>query len=129
MDFSKIKNNKAIQIGLIIIVPTVIVAGYFGYKFVKRKIDERKESQFVLDMREKYKNINNVDDFIEGIKYVKQPIQYGYDLKLFQNLKEKLNDFDFEEIKDIYELIKKPLNERNEEENQKVLIFLSNITE
>jgi hypothetical protein len=37
MDFSKIKNNKILQVSLIILVPTVLVAGYYGYKYAKSK--------------------------------------------------------------------------------------------
>ena len=127
INFKNLKNNRAIQIAAIIAVPTVLVAGYFGYKYIKKKMDEKNESKFILEMREKYKNINSIDDFLEGIKYVTQPVQYGYDFKLIGKKKDKLTSFSFDELKDIYELLKKTLTERSEEENQKVMTFLQKI--
>ena len=127
MDFNKLKNNKALQIAAIIALPTVLVAGYFGYKYIKRKRDERKESQFILDMREKYKNINSVDDFVQGVKYVSQPIQFGYDFKLIEKNKDKLSSINFDDLKDIYELMKENINDKSEDENIKMINFLENI--
>jgi hypothetical protein len=37
MNWEKIKNNKALQVGLIIIVPTVIVLGYVGIQYARKK--------------------------------------------------------------------------------------------
>lgn len=119
----KIKNNKVLQITAIIALPTVLVAGYFGYKYFKRRAEEKKISKFLLEMREKYKNVNNIDEFVEGVKYVEQPIQFGYDLKLLENKKDLLSNYDFEKIKEYYEIIKKPLSERNEDENKLALQF------
>lgn len=127
MDFSKLKNNKTLQIALIIAVPTVIVAGYFGYKFIKRKIDERNEDKFILEMREKYKNISNVNDFIEGVKYLKQSNQFGYDFKKLDKYKDYLSSIDFEEIKEIYELLKNPIQDRSDDENDKIVNFLDSL--
>jgi hypothetical protein len=127
MDINKLKNNKALQIAAIIALPTVLVAGYFGYKYIKRKRDERKESQFILDMREKYKNINSVDDFVQGVKYVSQPIQFGYDFKLIEKNKDKLSSINFDDLKDIYELMKENINDKSEDENIKMINFLENI--
>lgn len=127
MDFNKMKNNKAIQIGLIIALPTVLVAGYFGYKFIKRKMDEKKENKFILDMRDKYKDINSIDDFIEGLKWVKQTTQFGYDLKSIGKHKDKLASVNFDELKDIYELLKKTLIEKTDDENKRIMDFLNNL--
>jgi hypothetical protein len=127
MDFNKLKNNKALQIAAIIALPTVLVAGYFGYKYIKRKRDERKESQYILDMREKYKDINSVDDFVQGVKYVSQPIQFGYDFELIEKNKDKLSSINFDELKDYYELMKENINDKSEDENIKLINFLENI--
>mgnify|MGYP001586648939 CR=1 FL=1 len=40
MDFSKIKNSKTLKWALIIGLPTVLVAGYFGYQYIKKKREE-----------------------------------------------------------------------------------------
>ena len=40
MNWEKLKNNKALQIGLIIAVPTAIVLGYYGYKYIKKRREE-----------------------------------------------------------------------------------------
>lgn len=127
MEFNKLKNNKLLQIAAIIALPTVLVAGYFGYKYIKRKRDEKKESQFILDMREKYKNINNVDDFVQGVKYVSQPVQFGYDFNLIENKKDKLTEIDFEELKNIYDLLKEKVNDKSEDDNVKMINFLEKI--
>jgi arsenate reductase-like glutaredoxin family protein len=37
-----VKNNKTLQIALIIAVRTVLVAGFLGYKYLKKKRDEKK---------------------------------------------------------------------------------------
>jgi type III secretory pathway component EscS len=37
MDLSKIKDSKALKVVLIIALPTLLVASYYGYKFVKKK--------------------------------------------------------------------------------------------
>jgi hypothetical protein len=37
MDFSKLKDSKILKWGLIIALPTVLVAGYYGYKYYKDK--------------------------------------------------------------------------------------------
>jgi hypothetical protein len=41
IDFNKIKNSKALKIALIIGLPTVLVAGYYGYKYIKNKKDQK----------------------------------------------------------------------------------------
>jgi H+/gluconate symporter-like permease len=37
MDLSKLKDSKILKWGLIIALPTVLVAGYYGYKYYKDK--------------------------------------------------------------------------------------------
>ena len=63
MDFSKLKNSKILKITAIIALPTILVASYYGYKYIKRKSDEKK-------IRDKYKTINSVDEFLKAIKYL-----------------------------------------------------------
>lgn len=118
-------NNKIVKITAILVLPTVLVLGYYGYKYYRRKQDEKNTNKLILEMREKYDKINNIDDFVEGVKYVVQPIQFGYDLSMIKDKKDKIPTDNFDSIKDIYELIKKKLADRSEEENKKVLDFLT----
>jgi hypothetical protein len=113
--------DKAIT-GVLILVGLGIFTYYYFFRKPKGVVIE--EDPEVLKLREQYKNINNVDEFIIGSKYVKQPSQFGYDLKQMEKYKDKLTKMEFKNLKDIYELLKKPLNQRTEEDNVKVLQFL-----
>jgi hypothetical protein len=41
IDLNKIKNSKVLKWALIIGLPTVLVAGYYGYKYIKKRKDEK----------------------------------------------------------------------------------------
>ena len=101
MDFSKFKNSKILKITAIIALPTILVASYYGYKYIKRKSDEKK-------IRDKYKTINSVDEFLEAIKYLNkdESIHLGYDMKLLNDKKEALDKLEIDKVKRLYELIK-----------------------
>jgi hypothetical protein len=101
MDFSKFKNSKILKITAIIALPTILVASYYGYKYIKRKSDEKK-------IRDKYKTINSVDEFLEAIKYLNkdESIHLGYDMKLLKDKKEALDKLEIDKVKRLYELIK-----------------------
>jgi len=101
MDFSKFKNSKILKITAIIALPTILVASYYGYKYIKRKSDEKK-------IRNKYKTINSVAEFLEAIKYLNkdESIHLGYDMKLLKDKKEALDKLEIDKVKRLYELIK-----------------------
>jgi len=101
MDFSKLKNSKILKITAIIALPTILVASYYGYKYIKRKSDEKK-------IRDKYKTINSVGEFLEAIKYLNkdESIHLGYDMKLLNDKKEALDKLEIDKVKRLYELIK-----------------------
>lgn len=101
MDFSKLKNSKILKITAIIALPTILVASYYGYKYIKRKSDEKK-------IRDKYKAVNSVDEFLEAIKYLNkdESIHLGYDTKLLKDKKEALDKLEIDKVKRLYELIK-----------------------
>lgn len=101
MDFSKLKNSKILKITAIIALPTILVASYYGYKYIKRKSDEKK-------IRDKYKTINSVDEFLKAIKYLNkdESIHLGYDVKLLNDKKEALDKLEIDKVKRLYELIK-----------------------
>lgn len=123
MKIKQVLNSKVTKVAAWVILPTILVGGYFAVKYI---IDYR-ENKRIRDLREKYKNINNIDDFFEGLKYVVQPTQYGYDLTKLIDKKDVLDKINFDELKKVYGLLTLKLNERNEEENQYILSFLDNI--
>ena len=104
MDFSKLKNSKILKITAIIALPTILVASYYVYKYIKRKSDEKK-------IRNKYKTINSVNsvaEFLEAINYLgkDESIHLGYDIKLLKDKKEALDKLEIDKVKRLYELIK-----------------------
>jgi hypothetical protein len=127
MDLSKITNNKFLKITAIIALPTVLVAGYYGYKYFKQKHDDKKLSNELAKMREKYKEVNSVDELIEGIKYVRNPIQFGYDLSKIGTQKDTLDKMNFDDLKKFYELAKLGVKEKTESENLDFLDYAREI--
>lgn len=127
MDLSKITNNKFLKITAIIALPTILVAGYYGYKYFKQKHDDKKLSNELLKMREKYKEINSVDELIEGIKYVQSPIQFGYDFSKIGQFKDNLDKISIDDLKKFYELAKMSVKEKTESENMELIDYLSGI--
>lgn len=107
MDYSKIVNSKTFKVAAWIVLPTILVAGFYGYKYIKNKVDTSKKSEELKKMQEKYKEINSVDDFIEGVKYLDETSQYGYDFTQFGKKKIELEKMPFDKLKRLYELAKK----------------------
>lgn len=111
MELSKITNSKTFKIAAIIALPTILVASFYGYKFVKKKIEEKKlEKAKTLaelereKMQEKYKNINSIDEFLEGVKYLKSTDIFGYDLLLLKNKRNELEKMGMDNLKKLYEV-------------------------
>jgi hypothetical protein len=129
MDFKKILNSKATKVTAWIVLPTVLVGGFFAVKYFIDKRNKSKEQQKLDEIRERYKNINNTDEFFDGIKYLEQPIQFGYDLTKLVDKKEIIEKMKFEDVKSFYDIIYKPLINRTEEENNKFLEIISKIYE
>ena len=116
MDFSKFKNSKILKITAIIALPTILVASYYGYKYIKRKSDEKK-------IRDKYKAVNSVDEFLESINYLNkdESIHLGYDIKLLNDKKEALDKLEIDKVKRLYELIKIPTIKQTPVEQDELL--------
>jgi hypothetical protein len=134
MDFSKIKDSKVLKVALIIAVPTVLVASYYGYKYVKKKFftDENLELEkfaekrkFNAEKRKDYKDINSVDDFINAVKYIDIISPFGYPLDKLENKKEYLESVDIEKLKKIKNILYKEKNDENETEE--LLSFLQGL--
>ncbi len=129
MDFSKIKDSKALKVVLIIALPTVLVASYYGYKFVKKKFfDEKLEIEkrkFNAEKRKEYGDINSVDDFINAVKYVDFENNFGYNLDKLETKKEYLKNIHLKKLKIIKSILyKEKLDEREKDE---LLIFLQGL--
>jgi hypothetical protein len=129
MNFKNILNSKATKVTAWVVLPTILVGGYFAVKYFIDKRNKSKDEQKLNELRERYKNINNLDEFFEGIKYLEQPIQFGYDLSKLVDKKEIIEKMKFEDVKSFYDIIYKPLINRTEEENNKFLEIISKIYE
>lgn len=129
MDFKKILNSKATKVTAWVVLPTILVGGYFAVKYFIDKRNKSKDEQKLNELRERYKNINNIDEFFEGIKYLEQPIQFGYDLSKLIDKKETIEKMKFEDVKSFYDIIYKPLINRTEEENNKFLEIINKFYE
>ena len=121
MDFGKIKNNKALQIIAIIAVPTAIVGAYFGYKYINKKIEEIKKRAFNDKMLKQYEKINNVDEFLEGIKYIEHRSTFGYKFDELAKKKTELEAMPFDKLKRLYELMRIPSEKLTPKEQEEFL--------
>ena len=132
MDFSKIKNSKIVKWTLIIGLPTVLVAGYYGYKYLKNRnksIDElekdvKEKNKYNAKMRGKFKDIKTVDDFIKGVKYLENDAPFGYSLGDLESKKTYLMSVNFNDVKEMYRLLNNGLANNSEEENMILIKFL-----
>lgn len=138
IDFSKIKNNKTLQVIAILAVPTALVVAYFGYKYIKKKSDEKKEKGKAdaltkqhdaekLACREKYKDINSVDDFIEGVKCVEQPSQFGYDFTIIGKQRKNLEKMGMDKLRKLYELVKIETRQQTPKQQEEFLDLMHEV--
>lgn len=77
IDLNKIKNSKALKIALAIALPTIIVAGYLGYKYIKKRKDE-KNKLINADIDTESKEQNTIDE--SKIKYYRIRMPYVTDV-------------------------------------------------
>ena len=73
----------------------------------KNKVDTSKKSEEFKKNQERYKKINSVDEFLEGVKYLDETNQYGYDFTQFDKKKIELEKMPLDKLKRLYELAKK----------------------
>lgn len=103
------------KIIILIVAIVIVVIGYYIRSLVlkKRAYDAMTQQEKYLEsMREKYKDVNSYDDFVNGIKYAKYPEVFGYDLRL---LKRKQTDvISLNELKFIYEMSKTGVGKDND---------------
>jgi hypothetical protein len=104
-----VKNNRAAQIVILIVVPTVLIGVclgvHYGYKYIKKKAEDKKSDEEIEKMREKYEKINSVDEFLEGIKYIEDKKQIGRELDAFTKKRAELEKMPIEKLKRLYVLL------------------------
>ena len=74
MNFEKLKNNKAVQVALIIALPTALVLAYYGYKYVKKKnllgLNNKNIEPIEEESKEPIINKNNVEYYRLRLPYL-----------------------------------------------------------
>lgn len=121
MDFSKIKNNKVLKWALIISLPTVLVAGYYGYKYYKDKKGKKEnESENEIEKETKVGADSEVDknDEFEYHKIV-LPTSPQKELNLINVLKAKDIKYKLLGIKTVSGIRNEPILEYSLEINKK----------
>lgn len=107
---SKIVNSKTFKVATWIVLPAILVAGFYGYKYIQNKKEEAenlKNAELKKTMQQKYSEIKSVDDFLEGVKYLDETTQYGYDFTKLYQKKDELEKMPFDKLKRLYDLAKK----------------------
>lgn len=121
MDTKRVLKN----IAFIIFVPSVVVGGYYGYKFIKNKYFNKDGAsnasvdKDTLLMREKYKDIKSFSDFHEGVKYQPSKSYFGYDLTLLKDVPELEKKISLDELKVLYAISQKESKDITDEEGTK----------
>jgi len=118
--------SKTFKIIACIVLPTILVAGFYVYKHIKNK----KNAELKKIMQQKYSEINSVDDFLEGVKYLDETTQYGYNFTILHQKKNELLKMPFDKLKRLYELAKKGqvglnANSRTEKEDEEFLELIN----
>lgn len=130
---------------LLLVIGLLIYYGYRYYKWIKLgrssgsfiddvksivtegDIEELSQMPIIPPMPEELEEIESVDEFIEGIQYFRQPTQFGYDLKLLANKKDKLQALSLAQLKRFYQLAKETITQKNDEENAEFMSILEKI--
>jgi len=141
---------KKLQIGklfvyaiLLIVIVVLIYYGYRYYKLIKLgkstgsflediknavvEPEENSQMPVIPPMPEELEEIETVDEFLQGVEYFQQPIQFGYDLKMLKNKRAKLDAMSKEELKRFYQLAKEKLSQKSESENAEFMSILEKI--
>src|ERR1700741_285387 len=103
------------KIMIVIFAILILIAIYYvrdKYLQFKKEKQMSLQEKLVMEMREKYEDIESFDDFYEGIKYVAYPEIFGYDLRLLQSKKPNLPELiSLDELKTLYETSKVGIGE------------------
>lgn len=121
----------------ILIFSVIVIGSISSYLFYKKYRDNKaiqeaenkiqEERKFKAQMREKYQEINNVDDFIKGVKYLDNTAPFGYGLDALESKRYFLNTVHITPLRKIYKLLLNGIENNTEEENTVLLEFLPKI--
>lgn len=117
MDLSKLKDSKILKWGLIIALPTVLVAGYYGYKYYKDK-KGKKESESENDSETNLSSIEGevvkeVDNDEFEYHKIALPTSPQKELNLINILKDKNIKYKLLGIKTVSGIRNEPILEYN----------------
>ena len=137
MDFNKIVSNKYFKVGAAIVLPTILVAAFYGYRYLKNKNMEKANKDLAFEfeeekkkkelMRANFKGINNADDFIEAVKYLEFNSPFGYSLMSLENKKDILEKYNVSKLNEVYNLLDKGIQNNSDEQNDMLLNFVSSL--
>jgi hypothetical protein len=68
-------------------------------------------------MREKYKDIKNVDEFIASLKYLDNSAPFGYNIANLESSKAKLSGMVFADLKKLQQLLYKGIEKNSDKDN------------
>lgn len=114
---------KKIIIILAIVILLIVVGIYLYNKYKLNKENQQIATQLTAEqkynatMREKYKDIKNVDDFIASLKYLDNAAPFGYNVSNLEVSKSKLSGMNFSDLKKLQQLLYKGIENLKEEEN------------
>jgi len=137
MDFNKIVSNKYFKVGAAIVLPAILVAAFYGYRYLKNKNMEKANKDLAFEfeeekkkkelMRANFKGINNADDFIEAVKYLEFNSPFGYSLMSLENKKDILEKYNVSKLNEVYNLLDKGIQNNSDEQNDMLLNFVSSL--
>jgi|688.fasta_scaffold1179203_2 hypothetical protein len=114
---------KKIIIILAIVLVIVIVGIYLYNKYKLYKENQGIATQLSADqkynamMREKYKDIKNVDEFIASLKYLDNSAPFGYNIANLESSKAKLSGMVFADLKKLQQLLYKGIEKNSDKDN------------
>jgi hypothetical protein len=120
MDFSKIKDSKVLKWTLIIALPTVLVAGYYGYKYLKDKKLDKGEKEKTKEEETEKLNIDGVESESElEFHKIILPTSKDKDANLINILKSKGINYKLIGIRTVSGVSNEPILEYSLEINKK----------
>lgn len=141
----KAKFGKLFVYAILLLVIGILI--YYGYRYYRWIKLGRSSGSFIDDVKtiitenpddlppaieipempEELQEIETVEEFLQGIPYFRQPIQFGYDLTLLNNKKDKLNALSNAQLKRFYQLAKETVAQKNDEENAEFISIVEKI--
>lgn len=122
--------NKKIFIVSAFLVLAAVVGNRLYASSKKRKEEEAKrlaEERVLQEMRKKYANIKNWNDFHIGIRYMPNYEIFGYDLRMLNRIENLDKRITFEELKFLYEMSKIDIRDIEPKKQDEILRIMGKI--